>query len=31
VSGGRDNEMKFWDPKSGKEEFTVKSHNNTIN
>jgi len=23
--------MKYWDPKTGKEEFTVKSHNNTIN
>ena len=31
VSAGRDNEIKFWDPKSGKEAQTIKSHNNTVN
>jgi len=31
VSAGRDSEIKFWDPKSGKEVYTIQSHYNAIN
>ncbi|CAI2366075.1 unnamed protein product [Moneuplotes crassus] len=31
VSAGRDSEIKLWDPKSGKEVYTIQSHYNVIN
>ncbi len=31
VTGSKDNEVKIWDPKSGKEIHHLLSHNNTIN
>jgi len=31
VSAGRDSEIKFWEPKSGKEIHTLQSHYNAIN
>lgn len=31
VTGSKDNYVKIWDPKSGKEVQTLQSHNNTIN
>lgn len=31
ATGSKDNQVKLWDPKSGREIHTLQSHNNTIN
>lgn len=31
VTGSKDNKVKLWDPRLGKEVHTLQSHNNTIN